>query len=101
VSADLVIQSRDGTIRLPESALAQIVLHAADGVEGARPRRSRRGLDVALDGGRARVRLELVAQRGRVLPEVAAAVQAAVAGALRRMGDLDVESVDVSIEELE
>jgi uncharacterized alkaline shock family protein YloU len=101
VSDDRVIEGGGGTIRIPESTLAQVVLHAAETVEGARPRRPRRGLDIGLDGSRARIKLELVAQRHRVLPEVAEGVQAAVGEALRGMCDLDVESVDVSIEELE
>jgi uncharacterized alkaline shock family protein YloU len=101
VTPGLVIASDAGSIKVPQSTLEQIVLHAASGIEGARPRRPKRGLDVSVEAGSALVELELAAQHGRVLPEVAEAVQKAVADALRTMCGVDVQSVDVSIEELE
>ena len=101
MSAAHVIESSAGSITVPQSTLEQIVLRAAVETDGARPRRSRRGLDVAVEHGRARVTIELVAQYGRPLPDVAQRVQHAVAEALRRMCGLDVQSVNVSIEELE
>ncbi len=87
-----------GTIRIPDATLVQVAAHAAAAVEGARPRRQRR-IEVDADSGR--VRLELVAQRGRALHELAADVQEAVAAALRTMCGLSVASVDVTVEELE
>ena len=64
-------------------------------------RRPRRGLDLQLEDGQARVELELAVRYGVVLPDLARDVQAQVADALATMVDLDVEAVDVSIEELE
>jgi uncharacterized alkaline shock family protein YloU len=101
MSADHVLESEAGSITVPQSTLEQIVLRAAERVEGARPRRPRRGLEVTAENGSARVTLELVAQYGRVVPEVGEAVQSAVANALHMMCGLNVESVDVAVEELE
>jgi uncharacterized alkaline shock family protein YloU len=56
---------------------------------------------VELENGRARAELRLAVAYGKVLPEVAAAVQAQVADALARMFDVEVEQVDVTVEELE
>ena len=63
--------------------------------------RPRRGLDVAVDGRAARVELELAARYGAVLPELAQAVQAGVADALRELRGARVDRVDVAIEELD
>ena len=90
-----------GAISISPGALAQVVVQAAEGVDGARVRRPRRGLDVAVSDGRARVSVELAARYGAVLPELARAVQALVAESLMSMCGLAVESVDVSIEELD
>jgi uncharacterized alkaline shock family protein YloU len=76
-------------------------VRAAELADGARVRRPRRGLDVAIVEGRARVELELAARLGVVLPELAREVQQRVAGALEGMCDLVVDSVDVSVEELD
>ena len=65
-----------------------------------RLRKGRRRLGVELEDGRARAELQLAVAYGRVLPEVAAAVQERVADALARMCDVAVDSVDVTIEEL-
>jgi len=96
-----VLQEDGGSITVTPSALAQIVQQAAESVEGARVRRPRRGLDLQLEDGQARVELELAVRYGVVLPDLARDVQAQVADALATMVDLDVEAVDVSIEELE
>jgi uncharacterized alkaline shock family protein YloU len=90
-----------GRIELPGATLASLVVQAAERVDGARVRRPRRGLDVQLEDGRARVELELAAAWGSVLPELARAAQAAVAAALRETAGLEVAAVDVSIEELD
>jgi uncharacterized alkaline shock family protein YloU len=97
----LVLEGADGTITVAAGVLAQIVQHATDGVEGARVRRRRRGLDVQVDAGRARVELELAVRFGDVLPDVARSVQEQVGTALARMCGLELEAVDVSIEELD
>jgi len=88
-------------ITVSHATLAQIVVQAAESVDGARVRRPRRGLEVAVEGGRARVELELAAQHGAVLPELGRAVQERVGEALRTMCGLEPAAVDVSIEELE
>jgi len=87
-------------VKVTDGALTQIVVRAAEGVDGARVRRPRRNVEIAIDGGRAHVDLELAVAYGRVLPEVARAVQREVADALARMCAVAVDAVDVSIEEL-
>ena len=82
-------------LTITDAALAQIVVGAAEQVDGVRVRR-RRGVEPQ-DG---RVSLSLAARYGTVLPELARDVQARVAEALAAMCDLRV-SVDVSIEELD
>ena len=82
-------------LTITDAALAQIVVGAAEQVDGVRVRR-RRGVEPE-DG---RVSLSLAARYGTVLPELARDVQARVAEALAAMCDLRV-SVDVSIEELD
>jgi uncharacterized alkaline shock family protein YloU len=101
MSDGYVLREDGGSIDVTAGALAQIVQHAAESVEGARVRRPRRGLDLRLEDGRARVELELAVRYGIVLPDLARDVQQRVADALEAMVDLDVEAVDVSIEELE
>jgi uncharacterized alkaline shock family protein YloU len=101
VSDGYVLREDGGSIDITAGALAQIVQRAAESVEGARVRRPRRGLDLRLEDGRARVELELAVRYGIVLPDLARDVQARVADALTAMVDLDVEAVDVSVEELE
>ena len=88
-------------VKVTEGALTQIVVRAAEAVEGARVRRPRRKVEVAIENGRARVDLELAVAYGKVLPEVARDVQREVADALTRMCEVAVDAVDVSVEELE
>ena len=90
-----------GTIRIERDALAALVVTAAELVQGARVRRPRRGFELVVADGRARVSLELAARYGTVLPELAAAVQRSVGHALSRSAGLEVDAVDVAIEELE
>jgi uncharacterized alkaline shock family protein YloU len=97
----LVVKERTGTITVTPAALADLVARAAETVDGAEVRRGRRRLDVEVRNGGVRVQLELTARYGVVLPEMARAVQAAVAGVLTRMCRLEVEAVDVSVEEVE
>ena len=87
-------------VKVTDSALTQIVVRAAEQVEGVRVRRPRRHLDVEVGDGSARVALELAVTYGSVLPEVARGVQERVAAALGTMCAVTVTGVDVSIEEL-
>ena len=88
-------------VKVTDAAVTQIVVRAAEAVEGARVRRPRRHLDVEIDGGSARVVLELTVAFGKVLPEVARDVQERVAAALGTMCGVTVTAVDVSVEELD
>lgn len=88
-------------VKVTDGALTQIVVRAAEAVEGARVRRPRRKVSVAIEHGRAHVDLELAVTYGKVLPDVARDVQREVADALARMCDVAVDGVDVSVEELE
>jgi len=83
------------TVTISDGALAQIVVTAAEQVDGVRVRK-RRGVHPK-DG---RVTLWLAARYGTVLPELAREVQERVAAALREMCELDV-GVDVTIEEVD
>lgn len=96
-----VVRGPQGEVRIEGDALAGLVLAAAELVDGARPRRPRRGLDISVTDGTVTVELELAARYGSVLPELARAVQERVADALRSSAGLTVERVDVSIEELD
>jgi uncharacterized alkaline shock family protein YloU len=88
-------------VKVTDAAITQIVVKAAEVVEGARVRRPRRHLDVEIDAGSARVELELTVAYGKVLPEVARDVQERVAAALGTMCDVTVSAVNVSVEELD
>jgi uncharacterized alkaline shock family protein YloU len=83
------------TITITDAALAQIVVGAAEQVDGARVRK-RRGVQPQ----DRRVTLWLAAPYGAILPELAREVQEHVSAALREMCGLDVQ-VDVTIEELD
>jgi uncharacterized alkaline shock family protein YloU len=101
VSEPYVIREPAGTITVAPGVLSQVVIGAAESVAGARARRPRRGLELAVDGDRARVSLELAVRYGEVLPEVAREVQRRVRDALRAMCGLDLAAVDVSVEEVD
>lgn len=88
-------------VKVTQGALTQIVVRAAEGVDGARVRRPRRKVSIELEGGHARVDLALAIAYGKVLPDVARGVQREVADALTRMCDVTVDAVDVTVEELE
>ncbi|HEY4413627.1 MAG TPA: Asp23/Gls24 family envelope stress response protein [Gaiellaceae bacterium] len=87
-------------VKVTDGALTQIVVRAAETVDGARVRRPRRKVTVEIENGHAHVDLDLEVEYGRVLPDVARDVQREVADALTRMCDVAVDSVDVSVEEL-
>jgi len=90
-----------GRIELTGAAVAGLVVHAAEATPGARVRRPRRGLDVAVADGRARVSIELAAAYGTVLTELGRVTQERIAEALATTAGLEVDAVDVSIEELD
>jgi uncharacterized alkaline shock family protein YloU len=97
----LVVSDEGGTVTVSDAALGQVVLQAAESVDGARVRRPKRHLEIAVADGHVHVVLELAVAYGRVLPDVARDVQQRVADALRQMCDLTVDAVDVSVEELD
>jgi uncharacterized alkaline shock family protein YloU len=97
----VLVEDDAGSVRLSEVALTEIVRRAVASVDGARLRKGRRRLGVELEDGRARAELQLAVAYGRVLPEVAGAVQERVADALARMCDVEVEAVHVTVEELD
>jgi uncharacterized alkaline shock family protein YloU len=97
----ILVQDDAGSVRLSEAALTEIVRQAVASVEGARLRKGRRRIGVELQDGLARAELQLSVAYGRVLPEVAGAVQERVADALARMCDVEVEAVDVTVQELD
>lgn len=97
----LVLPEPEGTITVTPPALAGLVIQAAEAVDGVQVRRGRRRLDIDVTLGEARVRLELSARYGLVLPEVARDVQKRVADALATMCALRIGTIDVSVEEVE
>ncbi len=96
-----VVECDRGDVTVTAAALQQLVVQAAESVEGARVRRPRRHLEIAVHAGHARVELELSAAYGSVLPELAREVQSRVADSLARMCGLEVDVVHVAVEELE
>jgi uncharacterized alkaline shock family protein YloU len=100
MSEQLMISEPEGTVCIPAATLARIVVRAAELAEGARVRRPRRGVDVAVAGDSATVTLRLAARYGAVLPQLAEDVQQQVASALSEMCGVEVRRVDVGIEEL-
>ena len=97
----LVLDEPQGTITVTPSALAALVVQAAESAPGAQVRRGRRRLEVDFSNGEATVRLELTARYGVVLPDLARDVQTRVADAVAKMCRVNVESVDVSVEAVE
>ena len=90
----VVSHTVDG-VTITDQALSQIVVSAAEQVDGVRVRR-RKGAEPQ-DG---RVSLSLATHYGTVLPETARDVQARVADALSAMCELEV-AVDVTVDEVE
>jgi len=97
----LVVEAEHGTVTVPDATLASLVARAAERVDGARVRRGRRGVDIAVADNRAQVTVDLVARYGEVLPELARSVQEEVTDALATMCGVVVEAVDVEVEEVE
>jgi uncharacterized alkaline shock family protein YloU len=96
-----VIAGARGSVTVTASALTQLVVQAAESVSGAQVRRGRRRLEIEVDDGHARVRLELSARYGVVLPRLARTVQERVADVLATMCGVEVDAVDVSVEAVE
>jgi uncharacterized alkaline shock family protein YloU len=87
-----------GTVTIASSVYDQVVRRAAGEAQGVRVRR--RGLEVGVEGDRAKIVLEIAVRLGDVIPDAAEDVQRRVAAALRDMCGLDAR-VDVSVEELD
>ena len=87
-----------GSITVTASTLNELVVRAAESVDGAEVRRGRRRLDIDVGDGHAQVRLELSARYGVVLPQLAREVQERVTEALTTMCGVEVDAVDVSVE---
>ena len=87
-------------VKVTDSALAQIVIRAAETVDGVKVKRPRRHLDGDVAAGEARVALDLSIEYGHVLPDAAQAVQRRVTEALGTMCGLTVRSVDVNVEDV-
>jgi uncharacterized alkaline shock family protein YloU len=81
-------------VTITDAALTQIVVGAAEQIDGARVRK--RGVELEED----RVAVSLAAPYGIVLPDLARDVQQRVAEALATMCDLDIR-VDISVDEIE
>ena len=96
-----VLTDTRGSITVTPSALAELVVRAAEAVDGAGVRRGRRRLAIDVADGHARVRLELSARYGVVLPQLARDVQERVAAALTGMCGVEVDGIDISVEEIE
>lgn len=97
---DLVFEGPLGRVELTSTALASLVVRAAESVPGVRVRRPRRGLAIAVDGSRATVELDVVGPLEEVLPDVGEQVQRSVGDALRVSASLEA-SVAILFEEVE
>jgi uncharacterized alkaline shock family protein YloU len=93
------VTNAEGTVSISSAALGRAVASAAETVDGVRVRRPRRGIDLAISGGRARVSLVLAARQGVVLQDAARNVQERVAAALEATIGLG-STVDVTVEEI-
>ncbi|MGB2952617.1 MAG: Asp23/Gls24 family envelope stress response protein [Gaiellaceae bacterium] len=100
MSEGFVVREPEGSISVPATVLARLVVSAAELTEGARVRRPRRGLTIAIEDGHASVALSLRARYGAALPDLAREVQERVSEALRSTCGVEVAAVDVSIEEV-
>ncbi len=98
MSGTHVIRGASGTITVTAAVLEAVTRRAAEVVADARVRR--RGLEIDVQDGAARVSIELSVRYGAVLPEVVRKVQEQVTAELRRICGLDAAAVDVAVEEL-
>jgi len=97
----VLAEDGSGSVSIADAALAQVVTQAVESVDGARLLGGRHKSELELANGRARLSLTLAVAYGRVLPDVARAVQERVAEALRGMCGVEVSAVDVTVEELD
>jgi len=88
-----VSRTADG-VTITDAALTQIVVGAAEQVDGARVRK--RGVELEEES----VAISLAARYGVVLPDLARDVQQRVAEALATMCDLNMR-VDISLDEID
>jgi uncharacterized alkaline shock family protein YloU len=100
VTDPLVFRRAEGTVTVTAGALTELVARAARTVEGVHVRRPKRAIEIEHGDGRVSASLELGADFGVPLPELARAVQDRVAEALGQVSGLEVERVDVSLEEI-
>jgi uncharacterized alkaline shock family protein YloU len=94
MSEPLVLQRPGGSITLVPGALTQLVVVAAESVEGARVRRPKRTVQVE----HGTVSLSLAVAHGASLPDVAGEVQERVAAAVSATCGFEVEAVNVLVE---
>jgi len=97
----VLAQDGGGSVSIGDAALAHVVAQAVESVDGARLVGGRRKTELELARGRARASLTVAVAYGRVLPDVALAVQERVTEALRGMCGVEVSAVDVTVEELD
>jgi uncharacterized alkaline shock family protein YloU len=100
VSEPLVLEGPEGSITVAPAALTHLVVRAAQSVDGARVHRPRRSVEVAHADGRVAISLELAVSQGAIVPELAHAVQEAVARAVGTVCGVEIERVDLTIEEI-
>jgi uncharacterized alkaline shock family protein YloU len=100
VTEPLVLGGPEGAITVAPVALERLVVQAVQSVVGARVRRPKRSVEVLHRSGRATVSFELSVEGGVPVPEIARAAQERVAEAVAATSGLEVESVDVSVEEI-
>ncbi len=95
------LEGDGGSLVVSTHAIAQIVAHAAESVDGVRVRKPRRRIDVAVEGGLAHVSLTFSLAYGRAIAEAGREVQERVASALTTMCGCTITAVDVTVEELD
>jgi uncharacterized alkaline shock family protein YloU len=100
VTDPLVFRRPEGTVTVTAGALTELVARAARSVEGVHVRRPKRSVEIRHADGGVSVSLELGADFGVPLPELALSVQERVAEALGQVSGLEVEHVDISLEEI-
>jgi uncharacterized alkaline shock family protein YloU len=98
VTEPLALSGPEGSISVSPAALVQLVVTAAESVEGAQVKRPKRTVEVEHGDGLATVSLALSAAQGVPLADLAREVQERVAAALAATCRLDVQGVDVLVE---
>jgi uncharacterized alkaline shock family protein YloU len=101
VTEPLVFRGPNGSTTVTAAALSRLVARAAQSVDGTRVGRPKRAVELAHGDGHVSVSLELSADYGVPLPELARSVQERVADAVARVSGLEVDRVDIEIQEVE